>query len=720
MKVFRAGLIPFAVFALSFVLQQPAVADVRALRPVQTLPSPPVAYDHLIQVAIDGPHILVLAFKQSNPTYAPTYAALLYRRNLSDGKWVYRRTLMTKTGFFTRTELRMKNNIAAVNLTGNFGGQVYLFEYSNGDYRPARTAEPISHPGGIAISQSSVLVGGNDCDYDGVVYQKGTDGTWGITGRLDDNAGECDTEGMDVTLNYDYALVRPRYGHLAKAWRRNGTAVDWIPAGALNVPPDTLVSDQPYALQLATAVSDNGYVFRRSGSTWTLLGAATSVDRDNDSGITFQAVYRDGVMLTMEASRGWILPRVYLESSPGHFEHVASLMTANSGTFLDVSSNTVALIARDRIEPTYEVEIFTLPTPLRAPAQIVNDFEDREVSDFTFNSGQFALATRGSDDVLAQSSSNTLAIALATDSDWSDYQRVEADIAPTFSAGDSWVGLIARYVDPDNYYFATIRADRTFGVYKRVNGMITRLIQDTYYPVSTGRVSLAVDGSDISLMIDNQYLPVVRDSSLRHGRAGLATWQARADFDDVQVAASPEYGLFDREWGPGGPDSNIDLTTVSGSWQVLHDENGFNQGLLQNDSTGNAVAYTGTPVANLEITSRLQFDGFGAPTQSAWVGLLARYVDPQNQYYVTVRSTGQIQIRKIVNGVISVLASASFTPVRYQVYELRFRVINDELKLFVDGAMVASAHDRDIASGKYGIATYRAGALWHSLSVVQP
>ena len=47
-----------------------------------------------------------------------------------------------------------------------------------------------------------------------------------------------------------------------------------------------------------------------------------------------------------------------------------------------------------------------------------------------------------------------LAIALVTDSDWSDYQRVEAEISPTFSAGDSWAGLVARYADASNYYFA--------------------------------------------------------------------------------------------------------------------------------------------------------------------------------------------------------------------------------------------------------------------------
>ena len=95
--------------------------------------------------------------------------------------------------------------------------------------------------------------------------------------------------------------------------------------------------------------------------------------------------------------------------------------------------------------------------------------------------------------------------------------------------------------------------------------------------------------------------------------------------------------------------------------------------------------------------------------------MLARYVDARNHYYVTVRSTGQIQIRKIVNGVITVLGSANFTAVPGRYYDVRFLVINDQLQLYVDRALVATAHDREIASGQYGMATYRAAANWDRL-----
>jgi hypothetical protein len=723
MKTFRTGLIPLAALAVSFAFQQPAQADVRSFRAVQTLPKPasPTWQHFGIAVAIDGPNIIVLALNDGGDTN--TYGALLYRRNSSDGRWVFRRTLLTATGAFARMDVRMKSGIAVV----NFGGQVSLFENVGGDYVPARTAAPIRHPGSVDISVDSVLIGGDDCDYDAVVYEKGTDGIWRISGRLDDNAGECDPAGLVVELNFDYALLRSQYGDVATAWRRNGTAIDWVPAGVLTLPPGVATSDKPYTLQNATAVANNGLVYLRTGtSTWTLQGKATSVDHDNSSGVTFEVVYRDGVLLTSESGSWAAFPRIYLETSPGRFEHVASLLTSDIATHIDLSGRTVAVVARDAYATSWAVEIFTLPAQLRAPARIANDFEDRNASDFASQSGLFQLATRGSNDVLAQSNASGLAISLATQSDWTDYQRVEADIVQTFGGAGSWVGLVARYTDANNYYYAAIRPDETFGVYKRVNGVETLLYAGTYYrPEFTG-ATLIVDGAELYLKVGEGFFPIGTDRSLRRGRAGLATRQARADFDDVHVVGTAEYGLYHRDWGRWGNDWEVDLTTIGGNWQVPYQEaeeeegDGYRLGLKQLDLGGDARAYVGTPVANVDMNARVRLDTFGAAPQSAWFGFLARYVDARNYYYVTVRRTGKIDIRKQVNGVVTVLASGSFTAVPGRDYDLQFRVINDQLQVFVDRRLMASAHDAAIARGQYGLATYRAAATWETLAVLQP
>jgi pectate lyase len=152
------------------------------------------------------------------------------------------------------------------------------------------------------------------------------------------------------------------------------------------------------------------------------------------------------------------------------------------------------------------------------------------------------------------------------------------------------------------------------------------------------------------------------------------------------------------------------------------DEFGSNAGFAQGDLTHAAFAVVGTPLANQEIRARIRLDRYGVSQTGAWFGLVARYVDPRNHYYVTVRSSDQLQIRKQVNGVITVLASIPFkaAPSPGQYIEYRFRVINDQLQLFVDGELVASAHDAEIPQGRYGLATYRAAATWQYVLATQP
>jgi hypothetical protein len=325
----------------------------------------------------------------------------------------------------------------------------------------------------------------------------------------------------------------------------------------------------------------------------------------------------------------------------------------------------------------------------------------------------------------AASSTEGFAVALFNDTDWTDYQRVEADIDYGTLPAGSWVGLVARYVDANNYYYLAVRGNKTYAIYKRVNGVETRLFEGSFYNTETDvfRATLRVIGDQVDVYFSFQQGTVVTDRSLTHGRGGVATYLASADFDAVHVAPADEYNLFSREWGYTGYDHTSGMDQLSGTWSIGEggdEEIQYLTGLAQSDASGSAVAVIGTPVANQQIHSIMRVDSFSTSTSGAWIGLLARYTNAQNHYYVTVRASGQIQIRKIVNGVITVLASAPFVPTLGQYYAVEFRVINDQLTLYVDQTLVASAHDAEIASGRYGIATYRATANWDSFSVVQP
>jgi hypothetical protein len=711
MKIFRA----LAAMLASLALLAPAWADVRTISPTQTLARPADrTFTHFAQgVAVDGAAIIVLAAYEGGQT------ALLYRRNSGSSVFTYRRALLSVSGPTVRAHVRMKSNLAAV----QFGDRVWIFEAAGGDFVMGSSAAPIQHPGGIAISGSSVLIGGDNCSYDAVVYQKGADGNWGITGRMDDNQGECQPEGLAVEFNYNYALLRVPLTNEATAWRRNGSALEWLPAGSVTMPPDLPASYGPLALEKATAVTPGSFVFRRAGSTWTPQGTVVPVDYGNNSGDAFEVKYRDGLLLTTEWWAGYNLarPYVYLETSPGQFEHAAILKTDYHTIDHDVSGQT-AVAAIQRYTGEQDVMVFFLPAQLPAPSPIVNDFEHRDSSNFTFNSGQFALATRGNDDVLTQTSTGGLSLAVVNDSDWTYYQRVEADIAPTFGAADGWVGLVARYVDANNYYYVAVRNDNTFGLYRRLNGVQTLLQEGTSAGGRPSRVKLTVNDGTITVRINNQYTAIATDRSLPHGRAGLATFRAAADFDDVHVAAAEPLRLltkeyFGGEFGPG-EDFARPFTERGGDWQVQRDEFGNLAGFAQRDPSASAFAYIGAPVRNQEIEAIVRVDAVSSPT-AAWVGLAARYVDARTYYYAALRSN-RVEIGKNVDGVTTVLARASSTMTAGQFYLLRFRLIEDQLQLFVNSSLVASAHDDAIPAGQHGIVTYRAAATWSSVLVSQP
>ena len=109
-----------------------------------------------------------------------------------------------------------------------------------------------------------------------------------------------------------------------------------------------------------------------------------------------------------------------------------------------------------------------------------------------------------------------------------------------------------------------------------------------------------------------------------------------------------------------------------------------------------------------------------AASSGAWFGLLARYVDEDNYYFLSMRSSNQLQIRKVVNGVTTVLRAVSYTAPPGVMHEYTFSVLGNELHAFVDGRLVATALDDALPLGKYGMGTYRATATWQDFVADQP
>jgi len=102
-----------------------------------------------------------------------------------------------------------------------------------------------------------------------------------------------------------------------------------------------------------------------------------------------------------------------------------------------------------------------------------------------------------------------------------------------------------------------------------------------------------------------------------------------------------------------------------------------------------------------------------------WFGLATRRTDPANYYYVTMRSSGVVSLRRMLNGVYVALASVSYPVTLNRNYRLRLESIGTMHRVYVDGVLVLDADDGVLASGRPALITYRTAADFDNV-VVSP
>jgi hypothetical protein len=165
-------------------------------------------------------------------------------------------------------------------------------------------------------------------------------------------------------------------------------------------------------------------------------------------------------------------------------------------------------------------------------------------------------------------------------------QSIEANITPvaySTSAGDKWFGLVARYTDPANYYYVTLRNNHTVLLRRMVNGTFTTLASATL-PINLNRmyrVRLEAIGTRLRVFVEDQVLAEATDDSLDHGRAGVMMYRMRADYDNIIVSSNPRAILAQYRFG-GENDSWANWESV-GTWDA-HSTFGY----MQTDTTSGA------------------------------------------------------------------------------------------------------------------------------------
>jgi len=668
------------------------------------------------RVAIGGDSAIAVEYSGSQRLARP------YERG-ADDQWQAGAPLFvaSPTKDASQDDVAIGDGFAAIHI----GDQLRIFERSGNTWVQAITPSPIPAAHGLAISGGRILVARPGCNYDADVYEKsGSPAQWHVTGQIRGAVGDCNDHGALLDLDGDVALVLNGHTDI-REYRRNGTAMTWPQVGSIT--PTTGVHDERAAPTLHgdIAFTASGHYFQRVGSTWTNKGRAKPLDSANTN--IEEADYRGDVLLSIsqlgnDPNYFDRQPYLYLQNPDGGFSHVAVLSVTGNGTRVDVSGNH-AVVSASYYDYYNYITFYDLPAPLRAPAAIANDFETHDVSGWQQTAGsQFAIAASRGGTVYRQSSVAGTSTAVLTSSDWSDSQSIEADITPTaFDGTDRWVGLAVRYLDADHQYYVTLRSSNKLQLKRNVGGVFSTLAETTL-PVSlnqTHQVKLTVNGSELGLYVDGSFRLSANDDALTHGRAALMTYRARADFDNVYAAPTLTFNVasmnFGTTLGQGRP-----FTTQGGNWTFVEQSGDPDVAFGQTSTDGNARAFIGTPTGDQTVGAKAKLASYGSSTQGAWFGLLARWVDANTHYYLSVRSTGRLEIRRVLNGAVTVLASVPFTATPDHYYDFKFSAVGNELHAYVDGVLVAGAIDGSITKGQYGLGTYRAAATFQNFYANQP
>ena len=213
-------------------------------------------------------------------------------------------------------------------------------------------------------------------------------------------------------------------------------------------------------------------------------------------------------------------------------------------------------------------------------------------------------------------------------------------------------------------------------------------------------------------MVSASSTPTDPENSLTHGRAGVRTYRATADFDNVIITPVPLMEL-----GGGPYFSHISMfDVVDGSWST-----GGIFNLSQSSTSGNARILHGHPTDDQVVKVSARLNSIGTQTSgSHWIGALVRYTDPSNYYYVSLRTSNELSLRKVVNGVITELDSAPFTLQFNLSYRVRIEAIGTKLVVYVNDQVRLEASDSSHPQGRSGVVTYRAAASFSGYRAWQP
>ncbi|WP_049558163.1 pectate lyase family protein [Nonomuraea sp. SBT364] len=149
-----------------------------------------------------------------------------------------------------------------------------------------------------------------------------------------------------------------------------------------------------------------------------------------------------------------------------------------------------------------------------------------------------------------------------------------------------------------------------------------------------------------------------------------------------------------------------------GSWSVVTDGS---RAYRQSGTSADARAVAGAAWTGQSVQARVKPVAFNGPGRH--VAVLARAQNTSSYYYLGLGDAGTVVLGKRSGGSPATLDSAAAAVGTGTWYTLRLEVFGTTLRGFVDGVEVVSATDSAFASGRAGLATHYASAVFDDVLV---
>ncbi len=717
-----------------------------------TNPNPALWTDFPRGVAVDGDYALVGAERSdlSNPQQSQIrQTAFLYQR--SGSGWVLVRQLEETAYNYgiprNWMTVAMNDGVAAVNTT-----PMTIYELGPSGWALAPSSIPIPPQLGfdLEIDSGRIIRGEYNCGSNAGIISKASDGVWRVTATLSGAPRACDdTYGGPADISGDQAVVHQAMGagipegeQQSWVFRRQNSG--WVHQGAARVPAEvTLWSTSRHAaisngdVFVSAGLLNGIYVFRDvPGQGFTVADRIRPVDNAMGGGETAQLQASGDLLLQMAflADRSYwpTVLNLYQRQPDAGYDHMAVLTHRGNAEWYmptyGTATNNTAISGRTVLAADLSNRVvyhFELPASFAVPEPQQETFNVGSLPNWTASAGSHYRTVRGDRSrVLRQSETAIDTRAIYQPADWTS-QAIEVDVKPSqFATAGSAISLITRYQGPHNYYEFVVGPTR-FEFRRMASGTLRTLYSVTgtgpglIQPGQNHRVRLESVGTRHQVYVDGRMYLSLYSTGPTHGRVGVSTYRAAADFDNIQISPTPHYSLH-RSALYTGEAIPMQRSGV-GDWQVDWG-NDSNVRLVQFSLADETRVTMGAPAAEqrVEAKARVMQYGLSIDGQRRWFGVVARYVDEDNHYILGLRNSHALVLTRRLNGVNTTLGSFAVNVVPGQYYNIRLDAVGDQLRAYLDERLLFEATDNAIPRGNFGLTTFKTHAEFESWLAYQP